>query len=68
MVLPLPRSGLSECQFFSPRVVSDVLDRQYVKTLLLGSHFFTYSGGGGVQGLIDAVNLIMETGFAVTAL
>lgn len=30
-------------------------------------HFFTYSGGGGLQGLIDAVNLIMETGFAITA-
>lgn len=34
----------------------------------LGSYFFTYKGGGGLQGLLDAINLIMETGFAITAL
>lgn len=30
-------------------------------------HFFTYKGGGGLQGFLDAINLIMETGFAITA-
>lgn len=30
-------------------------------------HFFTYKGGGGLRGLLDAINLIMETGFAITA-
>ncbi|PUU73001.1 permease family-domain-containing protein [Tuber borchii] len=30
-------------------------------------YFFTYKGGGGLQGLLDAINLIMETGFAITA-
>jgi len=34
----------------------------------LDSHFFTYKGGGGLRGLLDAINLIMETGFAITAL
>ncbi|RPA90088.1 Xanthine/uracil permease [Choiromyces venosus 120613-1] len=30
-------------------------------------HFFTYNGGGGLQGFLDAISLIMETGFAITA-
>ncbi|KAK3313074.1 permease family-domain-containing protein [Apodospora peruviana] len=33
------------------------------------SHVFTYSGDNkGLQGFLDAIELIMETGFAVTAL
>lgn len=33
------------------------------------SHVFTYSGEDkGLQGFLDAIQLIMETGFAVTAL
>ncbi|PWW76076.1 Xanthine/uracil permease [Tuber magnatum] len=34
----------------------------------LDSHFFTYNGGGGLQGFLDAITLIMETGFAIAAL
>ena len=31
------------------------------------SFFFTYTGGGAKGGLLDAVELVLETGFAVTA-
>lgn len=32
------------------------------------SHVFTYAGGNkGLQGFLDAIVLVMETGFAVTA-
>jgi NCS2 family nucleobase:cation symporter-2 len=31
------------------------------------SFFFTYTGGGAKGGLLDAVELVLETGFTVTA-
>jgi len=30
------------------------------------SYFFTYTGGGAKGGLLDAVTIVMETGFALT--
>ncbi|KAG0641047.1 permease family-domain-containing protein [Tuber brumale] len=30
-------------------------------------HFFTYNKGGGLQALLDAIHLIMKSGFAITA-
>ena len=31
------------------------------------SYFFTYTGGGAKGGFLDAITLVMETGFALTA-